>query len=185
MKKLWLLLLVVMAFASCDKYTEGEFCPICLESVSADRDTIALTVCVSESYLKVNYCEFGAVCSTNKTPSYMGARPDFLSPLGYGKYELKFGGDFSAPKYYIHLYTASHESGKARYHECVEVKMDGTTSDTDGFRNLSATGTANCYIVSSAGRYKFRPTMGNSDEIPDIHSVEVLWESFGTDETPD
>ena len=174
-----------MAFASCDKYTEGEFCPICLESVSADRDTIALTVCVSESYLKLNYCEFGAVCSTNKTPSDMGARPDFLTSLGNGKYELKFGGDFSAPKYYIHLYTASHESGKARYHECVEVKMDGTTSDTDGFRNLSATGTANCYIVSSAGRYKFRPTMGNSDEIPDIHSVEVLWETFGTDETPE
>ena len=126
MKKLWLLLLVVMAFASCDKYTEGEFCPICLESVSADRDTIALNICVSESYLKLNYCEFGAVCSTNKTPSDMGARPDFLTSLGNGKYELKFGGDFSAPKYYIHLYTASHESGKARYHECVEVAMDGS-----------------------------------------------------------
>ena len=189
MKKLFKLslvcLLAVMAFVSCDEFTEEEFCPICMDMVSADRNSIIMTVIVNESYLQLNYCEFGAVCSTNKTPSDMGARPDFLTSLGNGKYELKFGGDFSAPKYYIHLYTASHESGKARYHECVEVKMDGTTSDTDGFRNLSATGTANCYIVSSAGRYKFRPTMGNSDEIPDIHSVEVLWETFGTDEIPE
>jgi hypothetical protein len=190
MKKLLLLLSAVMAFASCDKYTEGEFCPICLESVSADRDTIALTVCVSESYLKLNYCEFGAVCSTNKTPSDMGARPDFLTSLGNGKYELKFGGDFSAPKYYIHLYTASHESGKARYHACIEVVMTGGPAVPelpcgDGFINLSANGTANCYIVNGSGKYKFRPVKGNSDETLDVKSVEVLWESFGTDETPE
>lgn len=45
--------------------------------------------------------------------------------------------------------------------------------------------TANCYIVSEEGTYKFTPTKGNSNEsIGSIASVEVLWESFGTDVTP-
>ena len=56
---------------------------------------------------------------------------------------------------------------------------EGTTID------LSEDGTANCYIVSNAGSYKFNPTKGNSDEsVGLIASVEVLWETFGTDVTP-
>ena len=188
MKKLWpLILTIVMVIASCDKYSEGEYCPIGLDTVYADPNSIVMTVFVNESYLQLNYCELGAVCSTSKTPPSGDVGISAIkTPLARkGLYQLEFSGSFPEARYYVHLYTSSHESGKARYHDCIEVVMDGTTSDTDGFRNLSATGTANCYIVSSAGRYKFRPTMGNSDEIPDIHSVEVLWETFGTDETPE
>lgn len=51
--------------------------------------------------------------------------------------------------------------------------------------NLSKGGTANSYIVSESGSYKFTPSKGNSDEsVGSIASVEVLWESFGTDVTP-
>ncbi len=191
MKKLFKVAIVclwsVMAFASCDKYSEEEYCPISLDTIYADPNSIVMTVFVNESYLQLYHCEFGAVCSTSNIPSDMGARPDFLTSLGNGKYELKFGGDFSAPKYYIHLYTASHESGKARYHACIEVVMDDVPNvpDGDSFINLSANGTANCYIVNRGGKYKFRPVKGNSDETLDVKSVEVLWESFGTDEIPE
>ena len=52
-------------------------------------------------------------------------------------------------------------------------------------RNLSEGGTANSYIVSEAGSYKFNPTKGNSNEsVGAIASAEVLWETFGTDVTP-
>ena len=51
--------------------------------------------------------------------------------------------------------------------------------------NLSEEGTANSYIVSEAGAYKFTPTKGNSNEsVGAIASAEVLWETFGTDVTP-
>lgn len=51
--------------------------------------------------------------------------------------------------------------------------------------DLSEFGTANCYIVSAAGKYKFTPSKGNSNgSIEDISSVEVLWETFGTEVTP-
>lgn len=44
---------------------------------------------------------------------------------------------------------------------------------------------ANSYIVSAPGFYVFAAVRGNSlQTIEDISSVEVLWESFGTDEAP-
>ena len=45
---------------------------------------------------------------------------------------------------------------------------------------------ANCYIVSESGWYQFRSAKGNSLELlSDVESAEVLWESFGTDVTPE
>ena len=51
--------------------------------------------------------------------------------------------------------------------------------------DLSADGTANSYIVPSAGDYKFKADVkGNSAEaIRGISSASVLWESFGTSES--
>ncbi len=50
---------------------------------------------------------------------------------------------------------------------------------------LSISGTANSYIVSEAGNYIFKATKGNSNEpVGTISSVVVLWETFGTDVTP-
>ena len=51
--------------------------------------------------------------------------------------------------------------------------------------DLSADGTANCYLVQNAGNYKFKVVKGNSTQsITAAYSAEVLWESFGTSETP-
>ena len=45
--------------------------------------------------------------------------------------------------------------------------------------------TANCYIVSKSGSYKFPAVKGNSSEsVGAVKSVEVLWESFGTSTAP-
>lgn len=50
--------------------------------------------------------------------------------------------------------------------------------------DLSAKGTANCYIVMEPGGYKFTPTKGNSTEsVGQIASVTVLWESFGNNKS--
>lgn len=189
MKKLWpAVLAMVMVIASCDQYSEEEYCPISLDTVYADPNFIVMTVFVNESYLQLNYCELGAVCSTSKTPPSGDVGISAIkTPLARkGLYQLEFSGSFPEARYYIHLYTASHESGKARYHTCIEVVMDDVPNfpDGDSFINLSANGTANCYIVNRGGKYKFRLVKGNSDETLDVKSVEVLWESFGTDVAP-
>ena len=57
--------------------------------------------------------------------------------------------------------------------------------DGKNYTDLSAAGTANCYLVQKAGDYKFRSVLGNTDAtVGNVKSVEVLWESFGTDEMP-
>ena len=47
--------------------------------------------------------------------------------------------------------------------------------------DLSAVGTANSYVVSQSGAYKFKMTKGNTQEsVGNVSAVRVLWESFGT-----
>lgn len=56
----------------------------------------------------------------------------------------------------------------------------GTNPSTDpsGAMDLGASGTANCYIVSSAGSYKFKAVKGNSTtSVGSVASVDVLWET--------
>ena len=51
--------------------------------------------------------------------------------------------------------------------------------------DLSKNGTANSYIISAAGSYKFSTVKGNSSEsVGAVASAEVLWETFGTNVTP-
>ena len=51
--------------------------------------------------------------------------------------------------------------------------------------NLSARGTANCYVISKAGTYSFPTVKGNSTvSVGNVSRAEVLWESFGTSTEP-
>ena len=57
--------------------------------------------------------------------------------------------------------------------------------DLSLYTDLSAAGTANCYLIQAAGNYKFKAVMGNSDAtVGNVKKTEVLWESFGTDVMP-
>ena len=57
--------------------------------------------------------------------------------------------------------------------------------DIAGYTDLSAEGTANCYLVKAAGNYKFKAVQGNSDySVGNVKKVDVLWETFGTDVMP-
>ena len=52
--------------------------------------------------------------------------------------------------------------------------------------DLSSSGSANCYIVSESGTYKFKTVKGNSStSVDSVASASVLWETFGTSETPE
>lgn len=51
--------------------------------------------------------------------------------------------------------------------------------------DLSVNGTANCYIVSQGGFYKFKTVKGNTSEsVGEVKGVKVLWETFGTATAP-
>lgn len=57
--------------------------------------------------------------------------------------------------------------------------------DVSAATDLSSTESANCYIVSETGLYKFKAVKGNSNEsVGNVAIVDVLWETFGSDVTP-
>ena len=69
----------------------------------------------------------------------------------------------------------------------VRCFREGTSSSTPSEQvvNLSQSGAANSYIVSSLGSYKFSAVKGNSStSVGTVSKAEVLWETFGTDVTP-
>ena len=72
---------------------------------------------------------------------------------------------------------------------CSEVKMivagEVVSGPEEGGGAVIQGATANCYIVSKSGSYKFPAVKGNSSEsVGQVKSVEVLWESFGTSTAP-
>lgn len=78
---------------------------------------------------------------------------------------------------------------------CLRIEKEGETICSEYVQlapvdirsmDLSRDGTANSYIVSNYGFYKFAAVQGNSSEsVGAVNSVEVLWESFGTDTAPE
>ena len=72
---------------------------------------------------------------------------------------------------------------------CSEVKTivagEIVSDPEEGGAEAPQGATANCYIVSKSGSYKFPTVKGNSNEsVGAVKSVEVLWESFGTSTAP-
>ena len=58
--------------------------------------------------------------------------------------------------------------------------------DMGAAHDLSSAGTANCYIVSQGGLYKFKAVKGNSNaQFGSAASAQILWESFGSNVAPE
>lgn len=77
------------------------------------------------------------------------------------------------------------------YGEVLEFKTLQYPYDTQHDLNissasdLSAVSSANCYIVSKGGLYKFKTVKGNSaEQVNDVSYASILWESFGTSVAP-
>ena len=82
----------------------------------------------------------------------------------------------SGSTYYVRAY-ATNVAGTG-YGKEMEFK-------TTGEAPYVALEAANCFIVSESGIYSFSTVKGNSSEsVGNVECAEVLWESFGTSETP-
>ena len=120
----------------------------------------------------------GGVCSSSRcwstTPITSG------SSYTYGLY-LK--DEYASP-------TTSLYAGYAYSVRCVKDVVTEPTPEPEpdpalSYTDLSAAGTANCYLVKKAGNYKFKAVKGNSNtSVGDVSKVQVMWESFGTQTKP-
>jgi hypothetical protein len=97
----------------------------------------------------------------------------WANPMSMGKYMIRLGTGFGrAGGFSVRCVKEGSQSSG-------DQPLASSASD------LGTDGTANSYIVSKSGTYKFKPVKGNSStSVGSVSSVEVLWESFGTDVTP-
>ena len=117
----------------------------------------------------------GIVWSRSKNPTVdLETKTD--EGTGLGASTSTMSNLTSGSTYYVRAY-ATNVAGTG-YGEEMEFK-------TSGEAPYIALEAANCFIVSSSETYSFKTVKGNSSEsVGDVASAEVLWESFGTSETP-
>ena len=101
-----------------------------------------------------------------------------VSPNSYYAYYLYFNyNGIVIPSY--HILRAFGQSVR-----CIREGTGGASVEVVA-KDLSSSESANSYVVSEAGVYKFKAVQGNSEtSVGTVASAEVLWETFGADETP-
>ena len=120
-----------------------------------------------------------------KVTVYYGKSADLTIYENDGKVEYtKFQGD----DFILKLDGLSQDT---LYYYFYEVVFNGQTffSELASFRtkgqSVSLGAPSNCYIITKSGDYSIEAVKGNSSElVGTISSVEVLWETFGTDTAP-
>ena len=117
----------------------------------------------------------GIVWSRSKNPTVnLETKTD--EGIGIGTFTSTLSELVPGTTYYVRAY-ATNAAGTG-YGKEMEFK-------TTGEAPYIALEAANCFIVSSSETYSFKTVKGNSSEsVGDVASAEVLWESFGTSETP-
>ena len=138
------------------------------------------------------YITVGVVYSTDMSDveSGEGTKTNVEDIAADGSFVLSLSGLSYKAKYYYRTYLL--HNGNYSYGKCSEFTTFQHPYDATYDLNLlsasdlSASASANCYIVSQKGLYKFRTVRGNSTEsVGDVNSASILWETFGTLSVPD
>ena len=158
-----------------DKKINGTF----TADLTADYPVIETSAASSASEKTITL-NFTALTKTSDISLYI--------PLPLGTYEtLELGLYDDGQPVWTYSNTVTNKINRKSLKLMPVVSLGGEIGGDieGGVPDLSKNGTANSYIVSSAGSYKFTPTKGSSSEsVGTIDSVETLWETFGTDVTP-
>jgi len=101
-----------------------------------------------------------------------------LTGLKYGtKYNYCVLAEIKTEKIYGEIQTFT--TAVPIYDDQQDLNMAAAT-------DLSSSASANCYMISNSGLYKFKTVKGNSDiSVGNVASASILWETFGTSTSPE
>jgi hypothetical protein len=190
-----LLLCAGLVITSCetdDPIGGGQEEPQCpatlnLDKVTATTATFTGHLNEDKEYIKVGVLyrsEHGNVEDGN------GMKVEATEILSDGTFSIIMSDLTAETKYYYRLYVRlgnSYTYGTPA--EFTTLKHPYELSydlDVASATDLSAQASANCYIVSESGLYKFKTVKGNSnDPVENVASASILWETFGTSTVPE
>ena len=133
--------------------------------------------------------EFGVAYSTSSSSLKSSSSvKESVTLLSDGTFSVSLENLNINTKYYYCSYVK--QNGNYTYGEA----KDFTTSDpystpadlnVASATDLSYSASANCYIISASGLYKFKTVKGNSTtSVGSVSKAGILWETFGTSTTP-
>lgn len=138
--------------------------------------------------------EAGVSYSESNKPNRVGD-PDIVTvqkagtPDASGNFTITVSGLAKDRTYYYCSYCKIGD--KYTFGDVIEFKTGGNVYEEEAdidmskAEDLSAGESANCYIVTRAGTYKFQAVKGNDkSQTLSGAKAEILWESFCTDEMP-
>ena len=138
------------------------------------------------------YIKFGVIYSpeSGKVENGEGVKVEATEISADGAFSMLLSDLTVDTKYYFCGYVL--QSGSYKYGVPAEFTTLKHPYDIQHDLNVSAakdmasSGSANCHIISESGLYKFKPVKGNSNEsVGSVASASILWETFGTSETPE
>ena len=101
--------------------------------------------------------------------------------------EFKLNNLLPGTTYTYMPYYGSGVSGVEKSFTTLKHPYDNQSDlDFSFAKDLSSPASANCYIISESGLYKYKAVKGNSNEsVGSVASASILWETFGTDTAPE
>ena len=106
-----------------------------------------------------------------------------------GDFIVEISGLLLGTEYYWQYYLLQDDVtivGLPQIFEIADLYNVQSDLNISSASDLSSSASANCYIISNSGLYKFKPVKGNSESsVGNVASASILWETFGTSTTPE
>ena len=171
------------------EYVYGDICTFSTSDITISVDDVAITATTvtftgkvardaRDSAVRVGIAYGISSSSLNR----LDVNPDEKGNYTLTVDDLTYGKTYT---YKTFVYQSAYQYGESNsfIFDLYVVQSDLNHSlATD----LSLSASANCYIVSEAGIYKFKTVKGNSSaSIGSAESAAILWETFGTSTSPE
>ena len=177
------------------KYTYGdaqtfrtEKVPVTIAVESIDKNVVTFkgNVRFSEAGVIEIGVQYYPKSTTNQSA---GVRTKPITEISEnGDFSVKVSGLLSDTDYYWQYYLLQNKItivGLPQTFEIADLYNVQSDLNMPSALDLSSSASANCYIISNSGLYKFKTVKGNSNElVGSVASASLLWETFGTSSSP-
>ena len=177
-------------------YTYGEVStfktekvPVTIEVESIDKNVVTFKGNVQFS--EAGVIEIGVQYYPKSTTSQSaGIQTKAITEiLENGDFTVEISGLLSDTEYYWQYYLLQNDVtivGMQQIFEIADLYNLQSDLNISSALDLSSSASANCYIISESGLYKFKTVKGNSSEsVGSVASASILWETFGTSTSPE
>ncbi len=177
-------------------YTYGEVStfktervPVTIEVESIDKNVVTFKGNVQFS--EPGVIEIGVQYYLKSTTSQSaGIQTKTINEISEnGDFTVEISGLLFGAEYYWQYYLLQNDvtiTGLPQTFEITHPYNVQSDLNISSALDLSSSASANCYIISESGLYKFKTVKGNSEtSVGNVVSASILWETFGTDTIPE